>query len=99
MQKHIKRDDGFPRAGKTISLVVTKTIEVSDTPAANAPVKRGKLNYQGKPKNPVKVPPKTRHRVEKKTYGAGKFIGDGEKLTAFVWLDDETVPAGPAANS
>ena len=98
MRKHIKRDDGIPRAGKTIPLVVTQIIEVSNPPAANDQRKHGKLNYQGKPKKPAAVQPKTHHRVEKKSYGAGKFIGDGEKLTAFVWLDEDTAPKDPAAN-
>jgi len=98
MRKHIKRDDGYPRAGKTITLVTTRIFEVS-SPAANDERKPGKLNYQSKPKKiAAKVQPSARQRVERKSYATGRYIGDGEKLTAFVWLDDDTAPEGDASN-
>jgi len=36
--------------------------------------------------------------IEKKTFGRGRYIGDGEKLTAFVWLDEDSAPSGEAGN-
>ena len=101
MRKHIKRDDGIPRAGKTISLVVTRVVEARNTAAASEPARTGKLNYQSKPKkaaNAAKALPPGPQRIERKTYATGRFIGDGEKLTAFVWLDEDTAPEGDAAN-
>ena len=99
MRKHIKREDGAPRAGRTIPLVITRVVEVRDTkPAANDSHKPGKLNYQSKPKKNAAPPQPTRQLVERKTYATGRFIGDGEKLTAFVWLDEETMPKEDAAN-
>jgi hypothetical protein len=97
MRKHIKREDGTPRAGKTLSLAITRVVEVVPPPAANDP-RPGNLNYLGKPRKPAKPQLPARKRVEKKTYATGKFFGDGEKLTAFVWLDEDSAPAGEAAN-
>jgi hypothetical protein len=97
MRKHIKREDGTPRAGKTIPLVITRVVEVPNPKAANDS-RPGKLNYQGKPKKPGKPQLPARKLIEHKTFANGKFIGDGEKLTAFVWLDDENAPTGEAAN-
>jgi hypothetical protein len=100
MQKRIKPPDRRPTAGATIPLVVTHTVEVQtdqvDKPAANQ--RHGKLNYQGKPKKPAKASPLGKQRVEQKTYGRGQYIGNGERLTAFVWLDDLLAPKGKAAN-
>lgn len=94
MRKHIKREDPAPRAGKTVPLVISK-VETHQQPAANAPAKHGKLDYQGKrkPAPPASAKPV---RVERRVYAQGRYIGDGKKLTAFVWLDD--VLPGDAAN-
>lgn len=102
MQKRIKPAARHPKAGDTIPLVVTGTVEVrNETPAANQP-KRGKLNYQAKPKKSAPKPKqsaaKTHQRVERRSVAKGKYIGDGQQLTAFVWLDDETVPSQEAGN-
>ena len=100
MRKPTKRPDLSARAGNTIPLVVTSIVESNPSTAANQEGKRGKLNYQAKPLEPQKAKPKTpsTRRMESKSYATGRFIGDGEKLTAFVWLDDENVPEGKAAN-
>lgn len=97
MRKHFKREDSTPRAGKTITLITTRIVDAKNTPAANDTPKHGKLNYQGKAK-PANAQPKPDRRVERKSYATGRFIGDGEKLTAFVWLDEDNTPAGEAAN-
>jgi hypothetical protein len=97
MRKHIKREDGTPRAGKVLPLAITHVVEVVVPPAANDP-RPGNLNYLGKPRKPVKPKLPVRERIEKKTYAKGKFLGDGEKLTAFVWLDEDSAPADKAAN-
>ena len=39
-----------------------------------------------------------RDRIERRTYVTGKYIGDGEKLTAFVWLDEDSAPGDTDAN-
>ncbi len=100
MHKRIKPPSRRPTAGTTIPLVVTDTVVVqtdrTGMPAANQ--RHGKLNYQGKPKKPNKAPPRTTQRVERKTPGRGQYIGNGEHLTAFVWLDDELAPKDKAAN-
>lgn len=97
MRKPTKRPDFSARAGNTIPLVVTRIVDAKNTPAANDTPKHGKLNYQGKAKPPKPEVPSTR-RVERKSFATGRFIGDGQKLTAFVWLDEENTPAGEAAN-
>ncbi len=99
MRKPTKRPDFSARAGNTIPLVVTRIVESRSTPAANEADKHGKLNYQAKPPKPQKTKPDapSTHRVERTSYAKGRFIGDGEKLTAFVWLDDDA-PEGAAAN-
>ena len=100
MHKRIKPPDRRPIAGSTIPLIVTRTVEVQteqlSKPAANQ--RHGKLNYQGKPKKASKAPSAGTQRVERKTYGRGQYIGNGEHLTAFVWLDEETAPKDKAAN-
>jgi len=100
MHKRIKPPDRRPTAGTTIPLVVTHTVEVQTDqigkPAANQ--RHGKLNYQGKSKKPTKAPPPATQRVERKISGRGQYIGNGEHLTAFVWLDEELAPNGKAAN-
>ena len=100
MQNRIKPPDRRPIAGVTIPLVVTRTVEVQadqiGKPAANE--RHGKLNYKGKPKKASKAPPAGTQHVERKTYGRGQYIGNGTHLTAFVWLDVETVPKDKAAN-
>ena len=89
-----------PKAGDTIPLVVTRTVTVkNDAPAANQP-KHGKLNYlAGPPKKKAVKPasPSTRV-VDKKSFSIGRYIGDGERLTAFVMLDPDEVSKVPAAN-
>jgi hypothetical protein len=99
MKKHTPYVDRTPKAGVTIPLVVTRIIEVPADqvakPAANQ--RSGKVNYQAKPKA-AKQAPQTPQRVERKLYGKGQYIGNGDRLTAFVWLDDETAPKGEAAN-
>jgi hypothetical protein len=97
MRKHIKREDGTPRAGKTIPLVITRIVETPAPQAANDS-RPSKLNYQAKSKKPEKKESPARVKVERQIRATGKFIGDGKKLTAFVWLDDDNVPADTAAN-
>jgi hypothetical protein len=98
MQKRINPPDRRPTAGATVPLIVTRTVEIQadqfGMPATNE--RPGKLNYQGKPKKPVKASPAGKQRVERKTYGRGQYIGNGEHLTAFVWLDEPQ--RGEAAN-
>ena len=99
MQFKSKRPEP-PKGGDTIPLVVTRTVTVkNDTPAANQP-KHGKLNYlAGQPKKKAVRPvsPSTRV-VEKKSFSIGRYIGNGENLTAFVMLDSDEMPKEPAAN-
>lgn len=99
MQYKSKRPEP-PKGGDTIPLVVTRTVTVkNDTPAANQP-KHGKLNYlAGPPKKKAVRPvsPSTRV-VETKSFSIGRYIGNGENLTAFVMLDPDEVPKEPAAN-
>ncbi|MBE7459627.1 MAG: hypothetical protein HS112_03775 [Zoogloeaceae bacterium] len=95
MQIRSKRPARKPRTDRKIPLVITRTVEVRDQPAV--PEKHGKLNYQAKPKKPAKPAPKAR-RVERRSFAQGQYIGDGEKLIAFVWLDEDTAPKGEAAN-
>ncbi|GMU50728.1 MAG: hypothetical protein AMXMBFR31_29540 [Candidatus Desulfobacillus denitrificans] len=96
MQIHSKRPIRRSKTDRKIPLVITRTAEVRDQPAAPA-VKPGRLNYQTKPKKPAKPAPSVR-RVERRTFAQGQYIGDGEKLIAFVWLDEDTVPKGEAVN-
>ena len=99
MQFKSKRPEP-PKGGDTIPLVVTRTVTVkNDTPAANQP-KHGKLNYlAGPPKKKAAKPasPSTRV-VDKKSFSIGRYIGNGERLTAFVMLDPDEVSKVPAAN-
>jgi hypothetical protein len=98
MRKHIKCEDGTPRAGKIIPLAITRIIEVPARQAANDS-RPGKLNYLGKSRKPKEKKSPPRVGIERRIHATtGKFIGDGEKLTVFVWLDDEDVPAGTATN-
>ena len=97
MRKHIKREDGTPRAGKTIPLVINRVVEEPIPPAANDS-RHGKLNYLVKTGKPTKAPALTDNRVRKQSSATGKFFGNGEKLTAFVWLDEEIAPTEDAAN-
>lgn len=100
MQKRIKPAQRHPVAGAKISLAVTRVIEVSDSPVAANQPKRGKLNYLVKPRQSqaAKAPPAARRRIERRALATGQYIGDGEKLTAFVWLDEDSAPQGEAAN-
>lgn len=89
-----------PKAGDTIPLVVTRTVTAkNDTPAANQP-KHGKLNYlAGPPKKKASKPSLPSIRaVEKKSFSIGRYIGNGESLTAFVMLDPDEVPKDRAEN-
>ena len=93
MRKHIKPADLHPKAGDRITLTLTRVVQVPNpAPSANPP-RPGKLNYLSKPKKPLSKPtqsvPKTRQRIEHHTYSQGKYIGNGHKITAFVWLDDQ----------
>ena len=97
MRKHIKREDGTPRAGKTISLVITRVVEAPIPPAANDS-RHGKLNYLAKSGKPAKAPAPADNRVRKQSPATGKFFGNEEKLTAFVWLDEDSAPTDSAAN-
>jgi hypothetical protein len=69
----------------------------NDTPTANQP-KHSKLNYMGWPVKKSRKAPPTTERVERKVFGVGRYIGNGEKLTAFVWIDEDSAPKGPAAS-
>ncbi len=89
-----------PKAGDTIPLVVTRTVTVkNDAPAANQP-KHGKLNYLAGPpkKKVVKPSPPSTRVVERKSFSIGRYIGNGESLTAFVMLDPDDASKSPAAN-
>lgn len=88
-----------PKAGETIPLVTVRTVVVKDdTPAANQP-KHGKLDYMGGPKKKGKQLPKAgTRRIEKKSFSLGRYVGNGEQLTAFVMLDPEEAPQVKAAN-
>lgn len=97
MRKHIKREEGTPRAGKTIPLVITRLVEARRSVAANDP-HPGKQNYLGKSKKPVPVQTLGDPREERRTPAKGMFIGDGERLTAFVWLDEDDASSPNAAN-
>ena len=97
MRKHIKREDDTPRAGKTIPLVINRLVEEPIPPAANDS-RHGKLNYLTKSGKPAKAPAPTDNRMCRKSPATGKFFGDGEKLTAFVWLDEDSAPTEAAAN-
>ena len=97
MRKHIKREDGTPRAGKTIPLVINRMVEAPAPPAANDS-RHCKLNYLTKSGKPTKAPVPTDNRVRKQSPATGKFFGNGEKLTAFVWLEGESAPSEDAAN-
>lgn len=98
MQFHSKRPEP-PKAGQTIPLVTTRTVEIKDDrPAANQP-KHGKLDYlAGPPKKPKKAAPTGKRVVEKRSLSIGKYLGNGEQLTAFVMLDADDVPKENAAN-
>ncbi len=93
MRKHIKPADLYPKAGDRITLTLTRVVQVQKpAPTANPP-RPGKLNYLGKPKKttskPTQSAPKTRQRIEHRTYTQGTYIGNGHAITAFVWLDDQ----------
>jgi hypothetical protein len=95
MQKHIKPAAHHPKAGETISLAITHTVQVQNQVAV-IPAKAGKLNYLGNPSKLKKTAakltqpaPKNHRRIEHRTYAQGKYIGVGNRLTAFVWLDNE----------
>ena len=99
MQFHSKRP-APPKAGQTIPLVSTRTVEIrDDKPAANQP-KHGKLDYLAGPpkKKGAKPAPSGKRIVEKRSLSIGKYIGNGEQLTAFVMLDPDEAPQVPAAN-
>jgi len=90
-----------PKAGQSIALVTVRTVEIrDDKPAANQPL-HGKLNYLAGPptkKKATKPAQSGRRFVEKRSLSIGKYIGNGEHLTAFVMLDPDEVPQVPAAN-
>lgn len=99
MQFHSKRPEP-PKAGQTILVITTRTVEIrEDKPAANQS-KRGKLDYlAGPPKKKVGKPAQSGKRlVEKRTLSIGRYIGNGEHLTAFVMLDPDEAPKDKAAN-
>jgi len=100
MQFHSKRPVP-PKAGQAIPLVSVRTVEVRDEkPAASQP-KHGKLNYLAGPlpkKKGAKPAPSGKRVVEKRSFSIGKYIGNGEQLTAFVMLDPDEAPQVPAAN-
>lgn len=95
---HYRNKPVSPKAGETIPLVTVRTVTVkNDKPVANQ-AKHGKMDYLGGPAKKSKKAPSTTERIERKVFGVGRYVGNGEKLTAFVWIDDETAPNGPAAN-
>lgn len=89
-----------PAVGRKIPLTVTRILEapVSSPPAAAT--RRGKMNYLAQPKKAVtsKPAPQKRQRIERRERAIGQYIGDGEKMIAFVWLDEDTAPREEAAN-
>lgn len=96
MHKRFKAAERRPVAGQKVPLVVTRLVEA---PEPQPEVKRGKLNYmvKSKPPVPVKKVGTTRHIVRRDT-AAGQYLGEGERLIAFVWLDEESAPKEAAAN-
>jgi|GEM_PF-3774081 len=99
MQFRSKRPEP-PKAGQTIPLVTTRTVEIRDNaPAANQP-KHGKLDYLAGPpkKKGAKPAPSGKRLVEKRSLSIGKYVGNGQQLTAFVMLDPDDVPKTLAAN-
>lgn len=103
MQFHSKRPEP-PKAGQSIPLITTRTVVIKDDkPAANEP-KHGKLDYlAGPPKKKAaargtKPAPSGTRVVERKILSIGRYIGNGEQLTAFVMLDPDDAPKAPAAN-
>lgn len=101
MQFHSKQP-APPKAGDTIPLVTTRAVEIrDDKPAANQP-KHGKLDYlAGPPKKKAKgaMPkPSGKRLIEKRSLSIGRYIGNGQQLTAFVMLDPDEAPQMPAAN-
>lgn len=74
MQFHSKRP-APPKAGYTIPIVSTRTIEVrDDKPVANQP-KHGKLDYlTGPAKKPKKPVPTGKRLVEKRSLSIGRYI-------------------------
>ncbi len=93
MRKHIKPADLHPKAGDRITLTLTRVVQVPNPAPTASPPRPGKLNYLSKPKKtnskPTQSAPKTRQRIAHHTYTQGKYLGNGQQITAFVWLDDE----------
>lgn len=78
--------------------VATRNIPAKPQPQSQPkPSKHGKLDYLVRAKKTERKPtqPVT---VEHKEYAKARYIGNGERLTAFVWLDDELLPRVDAAN-
>lgn len=87
-----------PHIGEPRDLVLrVATRRVPAKSQAQPPAKYGKLEYlvrskmaECKPTQPV--------TVEHKEYARARYIGNGERLTAFVWLDEDLLPRVNAAN-
>jgi hypothetical protein len=95
MRKRVKPRFSAPKAWETIPLSVTRVVGTRK-PAVNDTLWSGKQNYLVKSKPPAKAPPAV-EKIKKQFPAKGQFIGDGTRLTAFVWLDD-TEDMGDAAN-
>lgn len=86
------------KAGDTVTLIVSRSYEAVKASAPDTNPNPGKLNYQAKPRKAAKPEARRPELVEKKIYGRARYIGDGTRLTAFVWLDEESAPQGEAGN-
>lgn len=100
MQKRNKPADRQPAAGRKIPLTVTRILEAPVPSSAAAATRQGKMNYlaPSKKAGTSKPAPKIRQRIERKERAVGQYIGDGEKMIAFIWLDEDTAPKEAAAN-
>ena len=88
-------------AGQTLTLALQRRTPAKASPSQN-PKSKGRLNYLGGPQStarkPQARPPSSRYSTSTIS-SQGRFIGDSEKLIAFVMLlDEDTLQAYPAAN-
>lgn len=101
MQKRSKPACRQPAVGRKIPLTVTRILEAPVSSPAAAATWRGKMNYLAQPKKAVTskpAAPQKWQRIERRERAVGQYIGDGEKMIAFVWLDEDAAPKEEAAN-
>lgn len=82
MHNRIKPACARPKAGDTISAVV-EVVTVTQPLGDNETKKHGKVNYLGK--KPLRKGNKPLPTVQREVRRTGRYIGDGEKIIAFVW--------------